>query len=99
WKDQIEQITYDVVTALDNNLETFIEMADPVEFKKAINSVKHERSIGLGVMGYHGYLMSKMVPFESVMARQLNKEIFGNIYKHANAASERLGRERGLPLD
>ena len=99
WKDQVEQITYDTVTALDNNLETFIEMADPVEFKKAVNSVKHERSIGLGVMGYHGYLMSKLVPFESVMARQINKDIFSTIYKHANAASERLGRERGLPLD
>ena len=99
WKDQIEQITYDCVTALDNNLETFIEMADPKEFKKAINSVKHERSIGLGVMGYHGYLMSKMVPFESLMARNINKDIFANIQKHAHAASERLGRERGLPLD
>ncbi|MCR4256792.1 MAG: ribonucleotide-diphosphate reductase subunit alpha, partial [Candidatus Uhrbacteria bacterium] len=99
WKDRIEQITYDCVTALDNNLETFCEMADPVEFKKAINSVKHERSIGLGAMGYHGYLMSRMVPFESVMARNINKEIFSTIQKHAHAASERLGRERGLPLD
>ncbi len=99
WKGQIEQITYDCVTALDNNLETFCEMADPVEFKKAINSVKHERSIGLGTMGYHGYLMSKMVPFESLMARNINKEIYATIYKHASAASERLGKERGLPLD
>jgi ribonucleoside-diphosphate reductase alpha chain len=40
-----------------------------------------------------------MVPFESLMARQINKEIFSTITKHAHAASERLGRERGLPLD
>ncbi|KAA0206597.1 ribonucleoside-diphosphate reductase subunit alpha [Candidatus Uhrbacteria bacterium] len=99
WKDKIEQITYDCVTALDNNLETFCEMADPIEFKKAVNSVRHERSIGLGVMGYHGYLMSRMVPFESVMARNINKEVFSTIQKHAHAASERLARERGLPLD
>lgn len=99
WQDKVEQITYDVVTGLDNNLETFIEMADPVEFKKAINSVKHERSIGLGVMGYHGYLMSKMVPFESMMARNINKDIFSKISTAARAASERLGKERGLPLD
>lgn len=99
WKGQIEQITYDCVTALDNNLETFCEMADPVEFKKAVNSVKHERSIGLGVMGYHGYLMSKMIPFESLLARQINKDIFSQIQKHAHAASEKLGQERGLPLD
>ena len=99
WKSQIEEITYACVKALDNNLETFCDLADPVEFKKAVNSVKHERSIGLGVMGYHGYLMSKNVPFESVIARALNKEIFGAIHKHATAASVKLGQERGLPLD
>ncbi|MCC7522280.1 ribonucleoside-diphosphate reductase subunit alpha [Candidatus Uhrbacteria bacterium] len=99
WKSQIEQITIDCVTALDNNLETFCEMADPVEFKKAVNSVRHERSIGLGVMGYHGYLMSKLVPFESLLARQINKDIFSQIQKYAHAASEKLGKERGLPLD
>ncbi|MFO0765185.1 MAG: ribonucleoside-diphosphate reductase subunit alpha, partial [Patescibacteria group bacterium] len=99
WNADIEQITLDIVTALDNNLEAFIEMADPVEFKKAINSVKHERSIGLGVMGYHGYLMSKMVPFESMMARNINKEIFTKFAHYARAASEKLGKERGLPLD
>lgn len=99
WKDQIEHITYICVKSLDNNLETFCEMANGVEFKKSINSVKHERSIGLGSMGYHSYLMKKLVPFESVMARSVNKDIFANIQKHALAASEKLGKERGLPLD
>lgn len=99
WKHKIPELTYTAVKALDNNLETFIEMADPVEFKKAVNSVRHERSIGLGVMGYHGYLMSKNVPFESLQARLINKEIFRNIHAGSIAASERLGKERGLPLD
>lgn len=99
WKDQYEHIAYLCVKALDNNLETFCEMADPVEYKKAIYSVQHERSIGLGVMGYHGYLMSKMIPFESLQARMLNKQIFQHLQTCALAASERLGKERGLPLD
>ena len=99
WKDKYDHIAYLCVKALDNNLETFCEMADPVEYKKAINSVKHERSIGLGVMGYHGYLMSKMIPFESLQARMLNKQIFEHMQKCALAASEKLGQERGLPLD
>jgi ribonucleoside-diphosphate reductase alpha chain len=99
WKDNVEQITYDCVKALDNNLDSFCEMADPVEYKKAINSVKHERSIGLGVMGYHGYLMSKMIPFESLQTRLINKQVFSLINKHAKAASVKLGQERGLPLD
>lgn len=99
WKDRFEEIAYACVKALDNNLETFCDLADPVEFKKAINSVKHERSIGLGMMGYHGYLMSKNVPFESVMARTINKEVFSSLQKFAGLASVKLGQERGLPLD
>ncbi len=99
WKDEVEKITYACVKALDNNLETFCDMAPPVEYKKAINSVKHERSIGLGTMGYHGYLMSKRLPFESMAARTLNKSIYSTIQQAANAASEKLALERGLPLD
>ncbi len=99
WKDQFEEVMALVLRGVDNNLETFIEMADPVEFKKAINSAKHERSVGIGVMGYHGYLMSKNIPFESVAARAFNKDFFSKMQKHANAASEALAKERGLPLD
>ena len=99
WKDQLETITYWCVKALDNNLDTFCEQADGVEYRKSINSVKHERSIGLGTMGYHGYLMSKQVPLESVQARLLNKQIFRAFGEAARKASKRLGEERGLPLD
>jgi ribonucleoside-diphosphate reductase alpha chain len=89
----------DAVTALDNNLETFCELADSAEFRKAVNSVRHERSIGLGVMGYHGLLMSKLLPFESVSARGLNKTIFKRIWEAADKASKRLATVRGIPLD
>lgn len=99
WKDQFEHLAYNAMKALDNNLETFIEMADPVEFKKAVFSAKSERSTGLGVMGYHGYLMSKGFPFESIAARAFNKDFFSQLQKYANAASEKLAEERGLPLD
>ena len=99
WKDKADEVCGLAVKALDNNLESFIELADPVEFKKPVFSVTHERSIGLGVMGYHGYLMSKAIPFESVMARNINKEIFSTIQKQAHAASTALAEERGLPLD
>lgn len=99
WKPKAEEIIADAVRALDNNLDTFCEMADPVEFKKAVNSVRHERSIGLGVMGYHGYLMSKNIPFESVSARLVNKQIFSMINQFAKKASVALAAERGLPLD
>lgn len=99
WQGQMEDVVAIAMRALDNNLETFIEMADPVEFKKAIFSAKSERSVGLGVMGYHGYLMGKNIPFESVAARLFNKDFFAKLQKYANAASEQLAKERGLPLD
>ena len=99
WKEHAEPLIYACVKALDNNLDTFCEMAPAEEYRKSINSVRHERSIGLGVMGYHGYLMSKNVPFESITARALNKEIFSLFGQLARRASQRLGEERGLPED
>ncbi len=99
WKDRAQELIGDCIRALDNNLETFCEMATHDAFKKAVNSVRHERSIGLGVMGYHGYLMSKGVPFESVRARLINKEIFSLISELTKATSHALAEERGLPLD
>ncbi|MBP9827969.1 ribonucleoside-diphosphate reductase subunit alpha [Patescibacteria group bacterium] len=99
FSDQIDDICYAAVKGLDNNLETFLDMADPKEYKKAIFSVKSERSIGFGTMGYHGYLMSKGVPFESLQARNINKAIFTKFGEAARKASVKLGEERGLPLD
>ena len=99
WKDHIEELTYLGVKALDNNLENFVDMADPTEFKKALFSVKHSRDIGLGVMGYNGYLMKNNIPFESIVARNWNKQVFKDINKYAMAASEKLGKVLGLPLD
>jgi ribonucleoside-diphosphate reductase alpha chain len=99
WRHDVERITYICVKALDNNLDTFCEQAPAEEYKKAINSVKHERSIGLGMMGYHGYLMSQGLPFESFAARVINKELFRTVNDAARAASRKLADERGLPLD
>lgn len=99
WESEAESLINDAVRALDNVLDNFVEVADPKYYSKSINSVLHERSIGLGVMGYHGYLMSKNIPFESVAARSINKKIFSLIHVHAKAASRRLKEERGAPLD
>lgn len=99
WKGEIDRVVAMCVKALDNNLETFCEVAPAKEYAKAIRAVKGERSIGLGVMGYHGYLMSRSLPFESVAARAVNKEIFSAIQQAAKKASRELALERGLPLD
>ncbi len=99
WKKVAKELIADCVKALDNNLESFCESAPHEEFKKSVHSAQQERSIGLGVMGYHGYLMQKRIPFESLAARILNKQLFQQIGTLAREASRKLGEERGLPGD
>jgi len=98
WKDD-PNIIYTAVRALDNVLQDFIYKADAQQYKKSIFSATQERSVGLGVMGYHGMLMQKGIPFESIGARSLNRLVFKNIHTKAKAASVRLGQERGVCPD
>jgi len=99
WRDRLPSLTYACVKALDNNLDTFCEQANPQEYRKAIYSVQRERAIGLGIMGYHGALMQRGFPFESVAARSFNKHVFKAVNVASLAASRRLAEERGLPED
>ena len=55
---------------LDNVLSDFIEKA-PEEFKDATYSALRERSVGLGVMGFHSFLQQKMVPLESAVEQSM----------------------------
>ncbi len=93
WKDN-ETFVEDVMRFLDNVLQNFIETA-PESMRRATYSAMRERSVGLGVMGFHSYLQSKMIPFESVMAKVWNIRIFREIKEHVDAASRKLAQERG----
>jgi ribonucleoside-diphosphate reductase alpha chain len=88
----------DLVTMLDNVLEYFIENA-PEALHRAILSAKSERSIGLGAMGFHNYLQSKAIPFESETASKLNIEIFKHIKTEARNVSNSLAEKRGPAPD
>tara|TARA_R100001594_G_scaffold138486_1_gene182156 strand:- start:52 stop:1002 length:951 start_codon:yes stop_codon:yes gene_type:complete len=99
WKDA--GLVEDLVTYLDNVLEYFIALA-PKEVSRAIYSAKTERAIGMGSLGFHSYLQSKGIPFESGgfnSAVQENYKIYKNIKKQAIAASLKLGGLRGEPKD
>ncbi len=93
WKDD-EQFIPDVMRFLDNVLQDFIDRA-PDEMAKARYSAMRERSVGLGVMGFHSFLQDNMIPFESAMAKAWNKKIFTHIQKGVDEASEALAYERG----
>ena len=88
----------DVMRFLDNVLEDFITKAPP-GMARAAYSAMRERSIGLGVMGFHSFLQMKSVPFESVMAKVWNKRMFAHIKDRADAASKSLAEERGACPD
>ncbi|WP_253300154.1 ribonucleoside-diphosphate reductase subunit alpha [Wolbachia endosymbiont of Chironomus riparius] len=97
WKGN-ELFIEDIMCFLDNVLEDFINKA-PNEIKRAKYSAMRERSIGLGVMGFHSLLQSKMIPFESLTAKQLNKQIFKQIREQADLVSKKLAHQKGSCLD
>lgn len=93
WKKD-ENFIPDLIRMLDNTLDVFINEA-PDQLYKAVYSAHRERSIGLGAMGFHAYLQSKGVAFESDVARKVNKSIFQHIKKEALKESRKLAEERG----
>lgn len=93
WKDD-EQFIEDILRFLDNVLQDFIDHA-PDTMARAKYSAMRERSVGLGVMGFHSFLQAQKVPLEGVMSKVWNKQIFDHVKKHADAASEKLAEERG----
>lgn len=84
----------DVMRFLDNVLQDFIDRA-PDSMAKAKYSAMRERSVGLGVMGFHSFLQLKGVPFESAMAKVWNRIVFKHLKAGVDAASQTLAMERG----
>ncbi len=97
WKDD-PRIIEDVMRFLDNVLQDFIDNA-PESMSRASYAAMRERSVGLGVMGFHSFLQSQSVPFESVMAKVWNKKMFDHVRRQADAASKMLAAERGACPD
>lgn len=93
WQDHPTFIE-DIMRFLDNVLTDFINKA-PDFMKKAKYSAMRERSVGLGVMGYHAFLQSKNIPMESVMAKVWNRRMFQHIKRQADDSSVKLAHERG----
>jgi ribonucleoside-diphosphate reductase alpha chain len=92
------QFLEDVFRFLDNVLEDFIQRAPP-EMERAIYSAMRERSVGLGLMGFHSFLQSQNVSMESAMAKVWNNRMFRHIRRGADAASVKLAQERGACPD
>jgi len=97
WKDS-KQFIPDLIRFLDNMTEYFIHNA-PDEMWRAKASAKAERSLGLGLMGFHTYLQSKDIPWGTAIAKGVNNAIFKSIKDKAVRASEELAELRGEASD
>ncbi|RZF64354.1 ribonucleoside-diphosphate reductase subunit alpha [Sphingomonas populi] len=93
WKDA-KGFIEDVMRFLDNVLQDFIDRAEP-GMEHAAYSAMRERSVGLGVMGFHSFLQARGLAFEGAMAKSWNLRMFKHIKAQVDEASMHLAVERG----
>ncbi len=92
--DAVETLTY----FLDAVMEEYIQKTKDIPFMKAShNFAKKQRALGLGVLGWHSYLQSKMISFESMDAKFLNSEIHKTISEKCDKATKELAVLFGEP--
>ena len=85
--DAIETLIY----FLDAVMTEFIDKTEGIKFMEAPRKFAiNQRAVGLGVLGWHSYLQSKMVPFESMEAKFLNSGIFKTIREKCDIATIQL---------
>jgi len=96
WRDS--DVVEVVVQLLDASMTEFVEKARKIKFmERAANFAERHRALGIGVLGWHSYLQSKMIPFESKEAFEETEEIFSIIAQRAEAESCRMAEEYGEP--
>jgi len=96
WKDTdaVEIMAY----FLDAVLTEFIQKASKIDFMdRAVKFAENQRAIGIGATGWHSFLQSKMVAFESLEAKMWNSEIFENMNRKSLEASRKAAKELGEP--
>ena len=87
-----------MVYFLDTVMEEFIEKASKIMFmERAVTFAKNHRALGLGRLGWHSYLQSKMIPFESLEAKLYNVKIAKFIKEQSYEASAELAQMFGEP--
>lgn len=108
WKDTdaVETIVYFLDAVMSDfiaRLETLRDNGDLHKkqaflfMERAYNFAKANRPLGVGVLGWHSLLQSRMIPFESDEAQLINKEIFTDLKKKCYEASEKMAEEYGEP--
>lgn len=96
WKDS--NVVSAMIYFLDAVLEEYIQKTRDIPFMESARRFAiNQRAIGLGVLGWHSYLQSKMIPFESMEAKLQNTLIHKDIWEKALAASKEMAEIYGEP--
>ena len=100
WDEIVKTDAIETLTMfLDAVMEEYIQKTESIPFMEAShNFAKRHRAIGMGVLGWHSYLQSNMISFESMEAKLLNSSIFKRIRKSSDRATEDLANRLGEPL-
>jgi len=85
--DAIEIYTLFLNAVLDEFIQKSVNMAG---MKRAWRFASHHRAIGVGILGYHSLLQSKLIPFESIISKSYNHEIFETLKIRTETASQDL---------
>ena len=96
WKDTdaVEVLTF----FLDAVMEEFIQKSENFPFmERPHNFAKNHRALGLGVLGWHSLLQSKMIAFEGLESKRLNVEIFKLLNEKTLSATRKLAKDFGEP--
>ena len=92
--DAVETLVY----FLDSVMTEFIEKTEKMVFMShPRNFAINQRALGIGALGWHTYLQSKMIAFESMEAKFINTGIWRFIRTKADKASEELAKHFGEP--
>ena len=100
WDEIVKTDAIETLTMfLDAVMEEYIQKTESIPFMESShNFAKRHRAIGMGVLGWHSYLQSNMISFESMEAKLLNSSIFKRIRKSSDRATEDLSNRLGEPL-
>jgi ribonucleoside-diphosphate reductase alpha chain len=96
WKEWTCDTVEVLVYFLDAVMSEFIEKTEGMKFMEAPRKfAMNQRALGVGVLGWHSLLQSKMIAFESMEAKMLNNQIWGDIRKRADYATRFLAQNFG----
>lgn len=96
WKST--DAAYVATVFLDCVASEFMALAEGVHgFENSVRFTDTSRALGLGALGFHTYLQSKMVALESFEAHMLNIEIFQHLHEEATRATKWMASNWGEP--